>query len=330
MAFNPNSFTQNMVVKAATPAAAFLVNNFAYPAGYIPLNGSGSPGASVAQLQTYGPIIFVSGSDVSGVNFTITGLDLSGNVVTEVLAGPNNTSASSVNSYWRITSIVPSASNPLSAGSLVIGQAVSTGVGNYSSLTVNVPLNITASSYASATSINIASPAFLTITAAGNESANTFTIIGIDVNGNPVISTILGPTAAGTVIVQVAYKSILSIQMQNAAAGLVEIGVAAQTYTQWVPIDKNSNQFEVGVGVYLSAGATLNYTVQFAYLYPAQGIQLVQDDTVLANETTSGTTLVPAPFDAVRLLINSYTDGEAIFMVRPTGLSSAGYPILLH
>lgn len=171
-------------------------------------------------------------------------------------------------------------------------------------------------------------PAYLQITAAANESANVFTITGIDVNGNNFTVTQNGPNAT-TAPITVAVKQVNSVRISANTAGVISIGNIAATYSQWVPIDKNANEFTVGMGVYLSSGATLNYTVQFAYLWPDQGIELVKDDTNLASETTSGTTyLVNEPYDAARLLINSYTNGQAIFMVRPTGLSSAGYPVL--
>jgi hypothetical protein len=48
-----------------------------------------------------------STGNLSGINFTIVGLDASGNAVTEVLAGPNNTTVYSVNLYNTILSVTP-------------------------------------------------------------------------------------------------------------------------------------------------------------------------------------------------------------------------------
>lgn len=51
-------------------------------------------------------VTITSTDDQTGVDFTITGTDLYGNTVTEVLSGGNNTTVTSVEHYAIITSIV--------------------------------------------------------------------------------------------------------------------------------------------------------------------------------------------------------------------------------
>lgn len=59
--------------------------------------------------------------NLSGINFTIVGLDLLGAAVTEVLAGPNINTVYSVNEYAIVTSITPNGA---------VGTGVSAGSGN--------------------------------------------------------------------------------------------------------------------------------------------------------------------------------------------------------
>lgn len=54
-------------------------------------------------------IQLASAQDLSGMNFTITGTDIWGNITNESIAGPNNNSVTSINLYHTITSIVADA-----------------------------------------------------------------------------------------------------------------------------------------------------------------------------------------------------------------------------
>ena len=73
-------------------------------------------------------ITLTSASNISNVNFVITGIDIYSNPVSETLAGLNANTVTSVNYYLSITSIVPSANatNPaftVSAGMANAGQS---------------------------------------------------------------------------------------------------------------------------------------------------------------------------------------------------------------
>lgn len=76
-------------------------------------------------------IALSSTSNLSAVNFTIVGLSPTGAVITEVLAGPNNNTVYSSNSYYSLNSITPSANN---AGLISVGQGGGT--------TSIIPMNV--------------------------------------------------------------------------------------------------------------------------------------------------------------------------------------------
>lgn len=78
----------------------------------------------------------VATSDYSAINFTLTGLDANGDSITEVLAGPNNNTVTSVNYFSALTQVTVSA--PINDGEPV--NKVSAGIASASFSPV-VPLD---------------------------------------------------------------------------------------------------------------------------------------------------------------------------------------------
>ncbi len=78
-------------------------------------------GPNAPQVQ----VTLTSGGNDSAINFTITGTDYRGQVVSEVLAGPNTNTVTSVNSYATITSITTSGAvgTNVSAGNAQAGSS---------------------------------------------------------------------------------------------------------------------------------------------------------------------------------------------------------------
>lgn len=76
-------------------------------AGSLVINGALASGG-VATIPAPSQVTLASTGNISAVNFTITGTDNRGQVVSEVLAGPNNNTVTSVGTYATITSIAAS------------------------------------------------------------------------------------------------------------------------------------------------------------------------------------------------------------------------------
>lgn len=83
----------------------------------LPTTVAGGGATSSIPLANPYPFIFpnlartitlTSSDDLSAVNFTIHGTDQFGNTISEILAGPNNTTVTSVNQYNTITAIASS------------------------------------------------------------------------------------------------------------------------------------------------------------------------------------------------------------------------------
>jgi hypothetical protein len=115
----PVTVTRTMVAAAVGAIAALQTTA---GAGNLLINGTLASGG-VATLDTQRTVGLTSAGNLSAVNFTLTGTDQQGRVISEVLAGPNANTVSSVLNYKTITSIAVSAA----VGTNVTADTVTTG-----------------------------------------------------------------------------------------------------------------------------------------------------------------------------------------------------------
>ena len=102
------------IVVSVGPLASAAANNIALTqtpgaAGALTLNGTLVTGG-VAILDTPREVLITTNDDESARTFTIKGTDWAGSPISEVVTGPNHTTAASVLSYATVTSIVISGS----------------------------------------------------------------------------------------------------------------------------------------------------------------------------------------------------------------------------
>lgn len=115
----PITFSRTLVAAAVGAIAAAQTTA---GAGNLLINGTLAAGG-VATLDTQRTVGLTSAGNLSAVNFTLTGTDQQGRVISEVLAGPNANTVSSVLNYKTITSIAVSAA----VGTNVTADTVVTG-----------------------------------------------------------------------------------------------------------------------------------------------------------------------------------------------------------
>jgi hypothetical protein len=96
------------------------------------------------------------------------------------------------------------------------------------------------------------------ITAVGNESGKTFTIVGTSYNGRVQSETITGPNATTAQSV-LDYKTVTSVTISAAAANAVTIGTNGVASSRWMRLD---NWAFPQVGIQCDVSGTVNYTVQ--------------------------------------------------------------------
>lgn len=104
----------------------------------------------------------------------------------------------------------------------------------------------------------IAVPARITITSAGNDSTNTFVVVGTDHAGNSITETITGPNAT-TVTSVLTYKTVTSVTISAAAVGAITVGNSQSGASAPIALDPWAfPQVAIQCGV----SGTVNYTVQ--------------------------------------------------------------------
>lgn len=131
---------RQVLTQAAASTTSIALAQTLAAAGPLTINGALAATSSVASggiitTNTYANLVapnapqtqvtLTSSGNDSAVNFTITGTDYRGIVVSEVLAGPNADTVTSVNSYATIISVVASAavSSAVSAGNAGTGSS---------------------------------------------------------------------------------------------------------------------------------------------------------------------------------------------------------------
>lgn len=159
-------------------------------------------------------VTLTSGEDLSGIKFTIVGLDESGAPISEELTGPDNETVTSQNAYSSITSITPDGSD---------------------SDTVEAGWPASDTPFPLALSLTTLSPARrVTLSSEDDLSALTFTIEGLDENGAPASEAIQGPNA-GTVTSETRFSSIVSITPDDVSEDAVSAGWPATTDELFAP-----------------------------------------------------------------------------------------------
>lgn len=164
----------------------------------------------------------------------------------------------------------------------------------------------------------------VTITAAGNMSAVTFTINGMDANLNPISETIAGPNA-GTVTSVNIYNRINSI-VASAAVTNVSVGDGSTGTSRTIPMDVRVANFKSSIAAMVTG--TINYTFQYTFdnilspTYADSAVYFSSDIAAMVAATTNQFGSIQSPVAGVRILINSSTGGSANFDIIEEGISS--------
>lgn len=105
----------------------------------------------------------------------------------------------------------------------------------------------------------------------------------------------------------------------------IRVTVSSATTSAVIPMDTYRDPFNVGIGVSLSAGATLTYTVQHTFddvfadsFNPATATWYAH--STLAAKTTSSDGNYAFPITAMRLNVTAFTNGSATMTIIQAGL----------
>ena len=260
--------------------ATFSINNVATaqdPAGASNLTLTSTVGSFAQPRYLY----ITSAANDSALTFTVTGVGVNGQPITEVITGANAKARASVNRYVSVSNIAVSGD----AGSVQVG------------------------SFALAT---LAETRRVLITNAGNETGNTFTITGTNWAGDVISETIAGATA-GTLQSVLDYKTVTSITISADAAGALTIGTSGVGGSKWVRFDDFAPN---AISIQATVSGTVNYTIQSTLdnpntvgttITPSTVTWVSSSDTAVVGATaTAQSNFLFAPVFA-RVLINSGT-----------------------
>lgn len=153
----------------------------------------------------------------------------------------------------------------------------------------------------------------ISITAAGNESARTFTVTGTDADGKAQTETITGPNATTTESTKY-WLTVTQIQVDDDTAGDVSAGIVDELVSKTYQMGYRWEAPLVTVNV----TGTINYTIQVTNQNVIDNIAqedlfwIAAQDTDLVSATADAIGSLSRGITAFRILINSYSSGAEI------------------
>lgn len=277
--------------------ATFSINNIATsqdPAGAGNLTLVSTP-VSFSQPRY---VYITSAANDTGINFTVTGTDINGRPLTEVIAGANTKAAVSVNQFIAVSNVAVSGNS----GSVQVGSFVN-------------------ATFTGSTARQV------TIVAAGNESANTFMVTGTDVNGTVFSETVAGPNAT-TATTNSYFQSVTSVTISGNAAGALTVGMTNTAASPRVRFDDFAPS---NISIQCNVTGSATYTVQSTLDDPNDPFNPVaisamqwvnsSDTDVVAATTTQQSNFLFAPKFA-RVILTTTSTGS----VSMTTLQSSNGP----
>ena len=187
------ALTLNGASVTTTDTDGLVDNETLGSSGNFTLDGNQTSSGSATNLNSF--ITIASSNNLSSVTFTITGTDINGTSQTETITGP--TAGSSITATKIFKNITQIASNAAASGVNIGSKSA------YVDLTGKRP------------SI---------VSAGGNESGKTFTVVGTDLSGNALTEVITGPAANATVLGSKTFQTISSITPSANTAGSITMG----------------------------------------------------------------------------------------------------------
>ena len=232
------ALTLNGSSVTATDTNGIVVEETLGSSGNFTLDGAQTSSGSATGLNSF--LTIASSGNNSSVTFTITGTDIDGNAQTETITGVNNNSVASTKIFQTVTQVASD------------GSASAVNIG---SLAAYVDLDGKRPSI---------------ISAGGDESSITFTVVGTDLSGVAQTEVITGPAANATVLAAKTFKTITSITpsanttgnitMGYTGAGIITTGVTGSATLDGVAMtaDVTNKIFSISSGD--AAGMKVNYS----------------------------------------------------------------------
>ena len=269
-------------------------------------------------------LTFSSSSDLSSVSFTVTGTDINGNALNEVITGPSAGGTITSTNIFETISLI---SSNAAAANVDIGTK--------------------------SVFVDLAGKRPSITSAGSDESGKTFTVVGTDLSGNAQTEVITGPAANATVLGSKTFQTISSITPSANTSGSVTLGFTGAGITTTgvtgsatldgvsMSADINNNTFTISSGNAaglkvkysgLGADATLYYGQSLieklnSFLTDTLNIsngQLATRETTINQEVTDQSALLVDLNSQMESLRNRYIQQFTSMEQAVTSLKSTG------
>lgn len=167
--------------------------------------------------------------------------------------------------------------------------------------------------------VTFTTPHKAVITATGDESGRTFTIVGLDGQGQPKTEVVTGPNT--TTAASAAYwLQIDSVTVDANTANSVIVGTTGLCASPWYPVDRRSKDFGIGFGCEISTGGAMTYTVQHTFddLQSLDETITTFDHENVIDATASDDGNYAFSPAGIRLVVTAFTSGSIQFNISPT------------
>lgn len=163
-------------------------------------------------------------------------------------------------------------------------------------------------------------PRAVSLQSSGNLSGINFTIVGRDRAGRVISETIAGPNN-NTVTTTKVFALVVSVTPASAVGTNVQVGWVAGGLSQWIPMDRWRNPFNVGLGCVISGSPTFTVEHTFDDVFVEdfnEGTAKVFPHETIEDETGNVDGNYAFAVSAIRLRISAGS-GSVVFNVLQSG-----------
>lgn len=154
------------------------------------------------------------------------------------------------------------------------------------------------------------------ITSGSDDHLITFTITGVDNNGNAASETLTGSAGApGTVVSTKFYKSISSVTHTGSVAGTVTIGTVGTTLSASSNLIPLNFYARIATQVAVEITGTINFTVQETFdpiLASGTSGAVLFSVAALTAKSANTVSQIDVAATGIQIIINSYSTGATL------------------
>jgi hypothetical protein len=155
----------------------------------------------------------------------------------------------------------------------------------------------------------LANAQYVSLTSAGNQSAKTVTIVGINENGARITESLAGPNA-NTVTTTNYFKKVISVSCPVAITCSVGVSNAGGAVSSTITCNWRERQFKVGMGLVVTGTSSSDVQHTFDDINDTEATLTWYNTYGLTTITANAESNIAFPCTGVRLRANTMSSGE--------------------